>query len=68
METPIQRLERILRKLHNHNHGLLGHDPNDLAAFTDLLAATQRAIQSNASSLVWPAPPPAPEVAHTLPQ
>lgn len=68
METPIQRLERILRKLHNHNHALLSHDPADLGAFMDLLAAAQRAAQSNATSLVWPAPPPAPEVAHTLPQ
>jgi hypothetical protein len=67
METNVQRLKRVLLKLHNSNGNFhtLAHDPADLAVFKSLLDAVTQSAAAGASTLAWPAPP-VPEVSHTV--
>ena len=66
MKSDIQRLTRVLLKLHNSNgnFGMLAHDPADLACFKSLLDAVQASAAAGASSVNWPSPN-VPEVVHT---
>ena len=69
MEKPMQRLSRILHKVHCENIGLLsshGRAPEDLQSFEELMAAVKLAAVSGASTLqftptVEQAPPKPPD-------